>query len=84
MYISVMFKDKNKVFKGKSYDFKLATSETPKVGSIIRMYNADFTKVVCNATRVKVMAVKKLLMPRQMSQFLTLKLPLTIKNLTFL
>ena len=59
MYISVMFKDKNKVFKGKSYDFKLATSETPKVGSIIRMYNADFTKVVCNATRVKVMAVKE-------------------------
>lgn len=54
--ISVQFKDKNKVFRGRTYDFKVATA--PKVGSIIRMYNKEMTKPVCNATRVKVVEVK--------------------------
>ena len=60
MYITVQFKDKFKIFKGKTYDFKLAPAEEiPKVGSIIRMYTPDFSKTVCNATRVKVVGLKK-------------------------
>lgn len=54
--ISVQFKDKDKNFRGKLYDFKVA--KAPKVGSIIRMYDKDFTKPVCNATRVRVVEVK--------------------------
>lgn len=45
MYITVQFKDKFKVFKGKTYDFELAPAEEiPKVDSIIRMYTPDFSK----------------------------------------
>ena len=55
--ISVQFKDKNKVFRGKTYDFKV--EKAPKIGSIIRMYDTKFEKPICNATRVKVVDVKK-------------------------
>lgn len=58
MYIGVQFKDKNKNFKGKVYDFEVV-GKPPKKGSIIRMYSPDFTRVVCNATRVKVIDVKE-------------------------
>lgn len=58
MFISVQFKDKNKVFRGKHYDYEIANGEEiPKVGSIIRMMDENYD-FVCYGTRVKVMAVK--------------------------
>ena len=58
MFITVQFKDKNKVFKGRTYDFKLAKDVVPpRSGDIIRMYNEDGGKC-CNGTRVKVVDVK--------------------------
>lgn len=58
MFITVQFKDKEKNFKGKKYDFKLAKNEAlPRSGDIIRMYNEDGGKC-CNGTRVKVVDVK--------------------------
>jgi uncharacterized protein YhfF len=57
MFISVQFKDKNKVFKGKIYDYELLTDVVPKVGEIIRMVDKD-NEPVCYGTRVKVVAVK--------------------------
>lgn len=58
MFITVQFKDKNKVFKGRTYDFKLAKDVVlPRSGDIIRMYNEDGGKC-CNGTRVKVIDVK--------------------------
>lgn len=59
MFISVQFKDKNKNFRGRTYDFKLSKNiETPAVGTIIRMYREDGSKC-CNATRVRVVGVKE-------------------------
>jgi hypothetical protein len=59
MIISVKFKDKNKIFKGRSYDYKLNSDERiPKVGSIIRMMNNDYS-FRCNGTRVRVENVRK-------------------------
>ena len=57
MYITVQFK-KNNIFSGKTYDYEIKGKTTPKVGDIIRMYSPDGSKKVCNATRVKVLAVK--------------------------
>ena len=58
MFITVQLKDKNKVFKGRTYDFKLAKDVVPpRSGDIIRMYNEDGGKC-CNGTRVKVVDVK--------------------------
>lgn len=58
MYISVQFKDRNKVFRGKIYDYQLSKEETtPKVGSIIRMMDEKYN-YICNGTRVKVVDVK--------------------------
>lgn len=57
MFISVQFKDKNKIFKGKTYDYELLTNVTPQVGDIIRMLDKD-NEPVCYGTRVKVVAVK--------------------------
>ena len=58
MFITVQFKDKNKNFKGRTYDFKLAKDVVPpRSGDIIRMYNEDGGKC-CNGTRVKVVDVK--------------------------
>ena len=57
MYITVQFK-KNNVFSGKTYAYEIKGQTTPKVGDIIRMYSPDGSKKVCNATRVKVLAVK--------------------------
>lgn len=59
MYISAMFKDKNKVFKGKAYDFELHPSETvPPVGSIVRLMDEDY-EYLYYGTRMKVVGVKK-------------------------
>ena len=41
-----------------TYDYEIKGKTTPKVGDIIRMYSPDGSKKVCNATRVKVLAVK--------------------------
>lgn len=58
MFISVMFKDRNKIFKGKTYDYKLSDEEEiPAVGSIIRMMDEEYD-YICNGTRVKVVDVK--------------------------
>lgn len=58
MFISVQFKDKEKNFRGKHYDYEIASGEkVPAVGSIIRMMNEDYD-FVCYGTRVKVTAVK--------------------------
>lgn len=58
MYISVQFKDRNKVFKGKTYDYKLDEKEKiPKKGAIVRMFDED-NEFVAYGTRVKVVDVK--------------------------
>ena len=58
-YITIQFKDKDKVFKGRTYDFRLNDNVSPpSVGSIIRMYKPDGHKM-CNATRVKVLNVMR-------------------------
>lgn len=56
MYIKVQFKNKDKIFCGKTYDFKIS-EKPPKVGAIVRMYTKDFSRKVCNATRVKVVDI---------------------------
>ena len=59
MIISVQFKDRNKVFKGKVYDYKLhPEEEIPRRGSIIRMMDEDYN-YRCYGTRVKVVDVQK-------------------------
>lgn len=56
--ISVRFKDKNKVFKGKTYDYILFQEEDiPKVGDIIRMLNQDY-EYICYGTRVRIEQVR--------------------------
>lgn len=58
MFISVQFKDKNKVFKGKIYDYELLDGvPTPQIGDIVRMLDKD-DKPVCYGTRVKIVAIK--------------------------
>lgn len=57
MYITVVFKNKEMVFGGKSYDFEVVGT-APKKGDIIRMLNEDGSKAVCHGTRVKVVDVK--------------------------
>ena len=58
MYITVQFRNRDNIFSGKSYDYEINSKKRPKVGDIIRMYSPDGGKRVCNATRVKVLAVK--------------------------
>lgn len=56
--ISVRFKGKDKVFKGKTYDYILFQEEdTPKVGDIIRMLNQDY-EYICYGTRVRIEQVR--------------------------
>lgn len=57
MYISVVFKNRNLEFGGKTYDYEIV-GESPKKGDIIRMMSEDGKSKVCNATRVKVVDVK--------------------------
>ena len=60
MYITVQFKDKNKVFKGRTYDYKICDDEPekPARGDIIRMMDKDYN-YICYGTRVKVVDVKE-------------------------
>lgn len=59
MYISVQFKDRNKVFKGKTYDYKLHEKEkVPKKGAIVRMLNSDY-EYLHYGTRLMVTDVKE-------------------------
>lgn len=56
--ISVRFKDKNKVFKGKTYDYKVLDGEDDvKAGDIIRMMDDDLNWI-CYGTRVRVESVR--------------------------
>lgn len=57
MYITVVFKNKELVFGGRSYDFEVV-GKPPNKGDIIRMLSEDGSKAVCNGTRVKVIDVK--------------------------
>jgi hypothetical protein len=57
MYITVQFKNKNKDFVGKLYDYALNKEETPpKQGDIIRMMDDNYN-YLCYGTRVKVIDV---------------------------
>ena len=57
MYITVQFKDRNKVFKGKTYDYLLNKEEvSPQRGDIIRMLDDNYN-YICYGTRVKVVDV---------------------------
>ena len=57
--VVVQFK-RNGEFGGNTYDYRLAQGITPpKTGDIIRMLNDDGTRVICNGTRVRVVAVKE-------------------------
>lgn len=59
MVISIQFKDKNKVFKGKIYDFKLSKNESvPKKDTIVRLMDSEAKNYLFYGTRVKVTDVK--------------------------
>lgn len=59
MIVTVQFKNKDKVFSGKTYDYILNKNEkVPKQGSIIRMMDKNYN-YICNGTRVKVVALRK-------------------------
>lgn len=59
MVISIRFKDKNKVFRGKVYDFLLhEEEEIPKEGDIVRLLDESFDYRFYG-TRVRVEAVRK-------------------------
>lgn len=69
MYITVQFKDRNKVFKGKTYDYLLNKEEKPpQRGDIIRMLDDNYNYRFYG-TRVKVVDVfndeKKLNVPKE-------------------
>lgn len=56
--VSIQFKDKNKVFKGKTYDFLLnKEEEVPSQGSIVRLMDDDYDWMFYG-TRVKITEVK--------------------------
>ena len=59
MVISIQFKDKYKVFKGKLYDFKLAKGEEiPKKNSVVRLMDNKAKDYLFYGTRVRVADVK--------------------------
>lgn len=59
MFVTVQFKDRNKVFKGRTYDYLLNREETvPQVGQIIRLMDDDYN-YLCYGTRVKVVGIKE-------------------------
>lgn len=56
--VTVRFKNKDKVFVGKSYDYILFQNEDiPKEGDIIRMLDKDY-EYICYGTRVRVEQVR--------------------------
>ena len=59
MIVTVQFKNKDKVFSGKTYDYILnKNEEVPKQGSIIRMMDKNYN-YICNGTRVKVVSLRE-------------------------
>lgn len=59
MFVTVQFKDRNKVFKGRTYDYLLNREEiVPQVGQIIRLMDNNYN-YLCYGTRVKVVGVKE-------------------------
>lgn len=59
MFVTVQFKDRNKVFKGRTYDYLLNREEiVPQVGQIIRLMDDNYN-YLCYGTRVKVVGVKE-------------------------
>lgn len=60
MYISVQFKDKDKKFKGRIYDYKVCDDEAekPQKGDIIRMMDTNYN-YIAYGTRVMVVDVKE-------------------------
>ena len=59
MFVTVQFKDRNKVFKGRTYDYLLNREEAvPRVGQIIRLMDDNYN-YLCYGTRVKVVGVKE-------------------------
>ena len=58
MVVSVQFKNKNKEFTGRTYDYELCEGEVvPEKGDIIRMLDENY-ELLCYGTRVKVVDVK--------------------------
>lgn len=59
MVITVQFKDRNKNFRGKTYDYLLHKEETiPKNGEIIRMMDENYN-YLCYGTRTRIVNVRK-------------------------
>lgn len=59
MVISVQFKDSNKIFRGKTYDYILnKNEEPPKKNSIIRMMDKNYDWIA-NGTRVLVKDIRE-------------------------
>lgn len=59
MFVTVQFKDRNKVFRGRTYDYLLNREETvPQVGQIVRLMDDNYN-YLCYGTRVKVVDVKE-------------------------
>lgn len=59
MFITIQFKNKDKVFCGKTYDFLLNKEEdVPEVGQIVRLMDSDYN-YICYGTRVKIVDVKE-------------------------
>lgn len=59
MFITVQFKNKDKVFRGRTYDYLLNKEEdVPEVGQIVRLMDSNYN-YLCYGTRVKVVGVKE-------------------------
>lgn len=58
MVVTIQFKDKNKIFKGRTYNFILNKNENPpKKDSIIRLMDNEYNYIY-NGTRVKVINIR--------------------------
>lgn len=59
MIVTIQFKDKNKIFKGKLYDFILSKDEeVPQVGEIIRIMDESYNYLF-SGTRVLLTQIKQ-------------------------
>ncbi len=59
MFVTVQFKDRNKVFRGRTYDYLLNREEAvPQVGQVVRLMDDNYNHL-CYGTRVKVVDVKE-------------------------
>ena len=59
MFVTVQFKDRNKVFRGRTYDYLLNREEAvSQVGQVVRLMDDNYN-YLCYGTRVKVVDVKE-------------------------